>query len=265
MMVVMQLTKTYLAHLPAEVLSRFHFVESRSATAILNATSPRALEDIVEVLTDFSLTVEKIAMPGGNKSVIAKELDDAFRVRGWREAKFEQTLETRLTISAWKGSSIRPQPEAPAPTVNEYGGHKIDNVLGRAALDVEWNPKDGNLDRDFGNFASLHDGGVIDVGVIITRDGEKFPSFAHQLIAEVKRLTPVDDSPWSKRVHEKLAAKPYKTSTTSNFQRLVTRIERGDGRGCPILAIGIGPETYTPPSAGLEAEVRRLHETWNLP
>ena len=33
-----------------------------------------------------------------------------------------------------------------------------------AVVDVEWNPKDGNLDRDFGNYTTLHDTGLIDVG-----------------------------------------------------------------------------------------------------
>lgn len=253
----MQLTDTWRDVFPPDILERFAFAESRSASAIARATSPRAVEDLVEALRAFELTVEKIATPGGNKSVVAKELDEAFRIRGWREARYDQTLTTSLTVSNWGGPSIRDAPPAPTPTTNEYGGHKIDNVLGRAAVDVEWNPKDGNLDRDFGNYSSLHDGGAIDVGVILTRDGTEFPAFAHDLIARVKKLTLDDGSDWSRRM-AKLADEPYKTSTTSNFQRLVTRIERGDGRGCPILAIGITTRAFTHPVDGLEAEVARL-------
>lgn len=253
----MQLTETWRDVFPTDVLDRYVFAESRSASAVARATTPRAVDDLIEVLRAFELTVEKIATPGGNKSVVAKELDDSFRVRGWREARYDQTLTTSLTVSRWEGPSIREAPPTPAPTTNEYGGHKIDNVLGRAAIDIEWNPKDGNLDRDFGNYASLHDGGVIDVGVILTRDGAEFPAFAHDLIARVKELTLNDNSDWSRRIG-KLANEPYKTSTTSNFQRLVTRVERGDGRGCPILAIGITTRAFTPPYDGLEAEVARL-------
>ena len=37
---------------------------------------------------------------------------------------------------------------------------------------------------------------------------------------------------------------PLGTSTTSNFEKLVNRIERGDGGGCPILAIAITTKAY---------------------
>ncbi|WP_205409713.1 BglII/BstYI family type II restriction endonuclease [Pseudothauera hydrothermalis] len=35
-------------------------------------------------------------------------------------------------------------------------GYLIDNVKGSVALDVEWNAKDGNLDRDFGAYRAWH-------------------------------------------------------------------------------------------------------------
>ena len=51
--------------------------------------------------------------------------------------------------------------------VNE--GYKVDNVKGRVALDVEWNAKDGNLDRDVGAYRALYDAGLIDGAVVLTR------------------------------------------------------------------------------------------------
>ena len=48
-------------------------------------------------------------------------------------------------------------------------GYKVDNFKGRVALDLEWNAKDGNLDRDIGAYRALYDAGFIDVGVIVTR------------------------------------------------------------------------------------------------
>jgi hypothetical protein len=40
-------------------------------------------------------------------------------------------------------------------------GYKVDNVKGRIALDVEWNAKDGNLDRDIGAYRALYDAGLM--------------------------------------------------------------------------------------------------------
>ena len=139
-----------------------------------------------------------------------------------------------------------------------YGGHKVDNVLGRAALDVEWNPKDGNLDRDLANYVSLHEGGVIDVGVIVTRSGDTLRGMVRDLVADVKS---VDCSPeevdWAERMRN-LADDPLGTTTTANFEKLVPRLERGDGRGCPVLAIAITDRTYTHPTGTTTEEVHRL-------
>lgn len=46
-------------------------------------------------------------------------------------------------------------------------GYKVDNVKGRMALDIEWNAKDGNLDRDIGAYRALYDAGLIDGAVVI--------------------------------------------------------------------------------------------------
>lgn len=48
-------------------------------------------------------------------------------------------------------------------------GYKVDNVKGRVALDVEWNAKDGNLDRDVGAYRALYEAGIINGAAIITR------------------------------------------------------------------------------------------------
>lgn len=223
----------------------------------MRATTPAAFNDMVAVLEDFSLTIDMLTSPGGNKTVIAKELDTAFRMRGWREAKFDQDLTTRLTVYRWTES---PHPEVDEERVakNSYGGHKVDNVLGRAALDVEWNPKDGNLDRDLSNYVSLHEGGIIDVGVIVTRVGDDLRYMVRNLIAQVKSVDiPASNTAWHERMR-KLASDPLGTSTTSNFGKLVPRIERGDGRGCPILAIALTTRTYQPPTGSIEDEVRQL-------
>lgn len=236
---------------------RYDICETRNAAAILKTTSPAAFADMVDVLESFNLTVDKLTTPGGSKSVVAKELDESFRVKGFREARFDQSLTTRLTVFRWTGSPDPSEKQHVIETSNEYGGHKVDNVRGRAALDVEWNPKDGNLDRDLGNYVSLYEGGIIDVGVIITRMGDDFRHLVRDLIAEVKAVNVPNNPLWAERMR-KLANDPYGTSTTSNFGKLVPRLERGDGRGCPILAIAVTDRCLVMPKDSVHAEVHRL-------
>lgn len=253
----MELTESWREVLPDEVIDRYVVAETRNAAAVMKATTPDAFEDMVQVLTNFRLTLDKITTPGGSKSVIAKELDDTFRAKGWREARFDQELTTTLTVFRWTDAA-EPEQTEKRVSKNAYGGHKIDNVLGRAVLDVEWNPKDGNLDRDLANYVSLHDGGVIDVGVILTRSGTaSMREFFRDYVKQVKAVKVANDFPaWHKRMG-KLPDDPIGTSTTANFGKLKPRIERGDGRGCPILAIGVTEKSFTAPDSVVD-EVQRL-------
>ncbi|GEE01433.1 hypothetical protein nbrc107696_18790 [Gordonia spumicola] len=251
----MQLTESWRDMFPQSVLDRYEFRETRNASRVMHTLEPKAFDDLVEVLDGFWLTMDKLTTPGGNKTVIAAELDDLFRVRGWREGQYDQDLITRLTLTPWPTGQER---HKVIETSNSYGGHKIDNVLGRAAVDVEWNPKDGNLDRDLNNFVNLYEGGVIDTGVILTRVADDLRYFVRDLIAETKAVqVPEHCTAWRERMR-KLSKDPMGTSTTSNFGKLVPRLERGDGRGCPILAIAITKKCYVPPTGTLDAEVRRL-------
>ena len=257
----MELTESWKEMFPEGVQEKYLFAETRNAARILRYTSPEAFDDLVSVLENFELTLVKLAQPGGNKGPIPKELDDSFRERGWREAKFEQDLTTRLTLRGWKDAEA---PELREPQVrestNHYGGHWVDNVKDRAVVDVEWNPKDGNLDRDFGNYVSLYEGGVIDAGVLLVRDGgDEFRSESRELIEQLKAIQLGDEFvEWNRRIG-KLAKDPYGTSTTANFVQLKNRVARGDGRGCPILGIGIPWSMFAVPDS-VEDEAKRVAE-----
>lgn len=103
-------------------------------------------------------------------------------------------------------------------SVVENKGYKVDNFKGRLALDIEWNAKDGNLDRDLGAYRALYDLALIDAAILITRTQDDLRQLAVKL------------EPSSKK---------FATTTTTNLDKLVPRLQRGDGGGCPILAIAI--------------------------
>ena len=48
----------------------------------------------------------------------------------------------------------------------------VDNRKGRVLVDIEWNAKDGNLDRDLAAYRAWHEAGLIDAAMIITKHRE---------------------------------------------------------------------------------------------
>lgn len=242
--------------MPASLLSRYAFIETRNAAATFKASHPDLFDDMVRVLDGFRFDVERIVRPGGNKHFISAELDEAFRVTGWREAKFQQELITDLVLNPYRPAGETQKEHR--RTTSTYQGHQIDNVKGRVGLDVEWNPKDGNLDRDFSNFRNLYDAGVLDLGILVVRRELGMRDLWQATIAEARKMNDasVTSTEWSERLR-KTPANPLGTATTSNFEKLIPRVARGDGGGCPILAIAITTACYREPD-DLRAEIQRV-------
>jgi hypothetical protein len=136
--------------IPAEILSRFEVFDWRNGLVVLANANPDEWRDISCVLSEFSLGRSDIEVGGGNKSPIAKRLDEALSALGWMEKKFD----TKIVVDN---------------VARETPTHAVDCFRGRVALEVEWNNKDPFFDRDLNNFRLLYDLGVIDVGVIVTR------------------------------------------------------------------------------------------------
>lgn len=253
----MELTESWRAEsCLSGVVKRFDIIETRNAAAMFNASNPELLLEMAHVLDGFCFDVERIVRGGGSKHFISAELDEAFRVSGWREAKFKQNLTTELILNPY-----RPAGESAKEirlSESEYEGHQIDNVKGRVGLDVEWNPKDGNLDRDFSNFRNLYDAGVLDLGILLVRRETGMRSLWSDTISRAKELHEENfvSAAWEERLN-KTPEDPLGTSTTSNFEKLMTRVRRGDGGGCPILAIAITTRCYEPPE-DLDAEIQRV-------
>jgi hypothetical protein len=223
------LTTSFLESFPDHTQGRYEFYETRNAAGIIATTNPLRFSQLIEVLNGFSLLTSDLVESGGNESKLAARLNTAFREQGWREARVDQII--RL--------SLQKQPYRPAgetkpvvvDTETTSTGYKVDNFVDRVALDVEWNAKDGNLDRDLGAYRSLYDAGLIDGAVIITRT-----------VDDLRRL--------GARLGERAGMPPEKaklilaTSTTTNTTKLVPKLTRGDSGGCPILVVAICERTW---------------------
>jgi hypothetical protein len=222
----MEETYSYKQHCLDSVLEKYEFCEVRNAAAILASTNKSAWDEIMEVLCSFELGREDILGEGGNKSDVAARLDEAFRRAGWREGRVDTLISLKVQVSPYKrvGETVTTVTES----IVENKGYKVDNFKGRIALDVEWNAKDGNLDRDVGAYRALYDAALIDVGVIITRTQEDLRALAIELNAESSK---------------------FATTTTTNLGKLKPRLTRGDSGGCPILAVAISARTCGPAAA----------------
>jgi hypothetical protein len=216
------LTDSYLRAFPEDVLDRYEMREVRNAAAVMAHTNPAEFGELVEVLRGFRLTREDILSPGKNEGQIAKRLNAAFRGGGWREGRHDTQITSLLRLMPYK-----PDGET-KPTVTEKvvfnEGYKVDNVKGEVALDVEWNAKDGNLDRDVSAYRALYDSGIIAAGVVLTRT-----------ITDLRELG------------QRLGRPNFlATTTTTNLEKLEPRLTRGDAGGCPLLAIAITSRCYEP-------------------
>lgn len=219
----MDLTESYKAIVPGHILERFDWAETRNAAAILQATNGLLLGEVIAVLSDMRLLRGDLVDAGGQKSNMAARLDLAFRERGWREAKVDTEFRLQASLTPYRPAGEK-KPSI-ATTETRSSGYKVDNLKGRVALDVEWNAKDGNLDRDLAAYRQLYANDVIDAAVLITRTFEDMRELARQLEPGTTK---------------------FNTSTTTHLGKLVPRLKRGDAGGCPVLAVAITARGYAP-------------------
>lgn len=219
----MDLTDSYLQVIPEDIRQRYDFSETRNAAKVLAATNPDEFNEVITVLREFKLSAADITVPGGSKSTVALRLDEEFRKLGWRESRHDTTLKSVLKIMPYRPAGER----APRMIEKEIfsEGYKVDNVKGRLALDVEWHAKDGNLDRDVGAYRALYEAGIIDAGIIITRKHDAIRALAIRL----------------------QRPEGFKTTTTTNLEKLEPRLARGDAGGCPVLAVAITDRCFVSP------------------
>ncbi len=218
----MDLTASYQSVVPGPLLERFEWREVRNAASIASATNSDEWNDIVTVLSEFELSLVELMMPGGNKSGLTGRLESAFKDRGWRESRLDTEITLTTQRRPYRAAGETKTERVTSSVANQ--GYLVDGFKGRIALDVEWNAKDGNLDRDIGTYRAMYEAGFLDAGVIITRTQDDL------------RAAALDYEPTTTK---------FDTTTTTNLDKLVPRLTRGDAGGCPVLAVAICARTLS--------------------
>ena len=215
--------------LPNVARNHWDFMETNSASAVLKSVCPREWADIVAVLSNYRLKPNSWLSPGGNRGDVAAQIDGAFSELGWREARLD--LKTTGYLFDKDGYQIDEM------NAVYQEGYLVDNLKGRVALDVEWNAKDGNIDRDLASYRSWHEAGLISAGVIITKDRKPLLDLARRLWANYQSTLP--EGSRSSKLPVDLS-----TSTTTSFDKFQLRVRRGVMGTCPVLIVGANQSTW---------------------
>lgn len=204
-------------------------METSSAAAVLRSVCPNEWADITSVLEQFALDPPRWLKAGGNRGDIAKEIDRMFAQLGWREIRVDIHSEGILYTKAGMEAGRLP--------VVKQEGYLVDNFKGRVALDVEWNAKDGNLDRDLSAYRAWHEAGVISAAVLITQDRLSLKALAEEIWGRHQDALPAEDR--NPRLPIDLG-----TSTTTNLEKAALRVRRGVMGTCPLLVVAATRSTW---------------------
>lgn len=226
-----------------DLAGRYSVTSYRGAAVILERRAPEELAAIRQVLDAFTISEREIRMPGGNEMAATHRFGELAARAGFHtQVRIEADLNVRLRSGT--GPTAR---EIDRILREDYiHNHLVDFWRGRVAFDYEWNSKDQTYDRDLYAFRSFFEAGVIDVGVIVTRElsNEYFKSLGPALDRQGR--------PTDKTVAAKFGA------STTGTHKLISRIGAGRSGGCPVLAVGILPGNVTDGSVETAADQGRL-------
>lgn len=250
----MALTNSFEKHIPEDIRQRYVFAETRDAAGVLAAACPEEWSELLDFLREFKLHTTSLMLPGGSKSKVVEDLEGLFYAHGWEETRIDSerilyrvpkksgekkpvklegpkgvansTLE-RLQIS-------KSQPHVSVETLFQEG-YLVDALKGKMAVDIEWNAKDGNLDRDISAYRAWYDFEQIVGAVLITKDLDSCRELLNQICHDFEAKHP--------KAKGKMPV-DLGTTTTTSIQKARERIKRGDAGGCPVLVIGITKNTW---------------------
>jgi len=148
---------------------------------------------------------------------------------GWREMRLDLVTQGILISKGGKEEGRLP--------AQYQEGYLVDNFKGRVVVDIEWNAKDGNLDRDLSAYRSWHEAGVISAAVLITQDRVKLKELAERLWVDYQDAQP--EGMRNAKLPIDLA-----TSTTTNLEKAELRVKRGVMGTCPLLVVAATPNTW---------------------
>ncbi len=237
------------SHFPALTSLHFDLTSTYHADSILVGDFAGVFRELDVSIGSIRIPILEVVQGGGGEAKVTKRLRNRLNELGWTKWNFQ--IDKRVDGKSTYATS-----------------HEVDHVRfyeeGTLALEIEWNNKDPFFDRDLDNFHRLHSDGAISVGIIVTRGS----SFQESILNLVERFASENDiqtyddldaiglTPTKRQIADiekarkhgavefgkawaiRLVADKFASSTT-HWNKLVDRLNRGVGSPCPIVAIGI--------------------------
>lgn len=210
--------------------NRYSIASYRSAAAVLSQRAPNELKAILKVLDKFTISEAEIRKPGGNRMTATTRFSELASAEGFHQ---EVRIEADLLIKLKEGKGKKAKEIDRILREDYIHNHLVDFWQGRVAFDYEWNSKDQTYDRDLYAFRSFFEAGVIDVGVIVTRE------LSHEYFQSLGKCLDENGQETDKSVADKFGA------STTGTHKLISRIAAGRSGGCPVLVFGILPANIT--------------------
>jgi hypothetical protein len=207
--------------LPPGITDKYETYNYNNAIEILHEVFPEEYGELMNAFINLDLRVKDVRVGGGNESSIPKKINNLLRPLEWQEVKITGDLLVKIIRRHSTSESKHSTSEIDFKIKNYINGHNIDYVKGKVAFDMEWNSKDQTFDRDLYAFRTFFECGIIEVGIILTRSES-----LNEMFRELNIL------------------KKYGSSTTW-MGKLLPRLDGRRHGGCPILAMGITPKTFT--------------------
>lgn len=196
----------------------------RNASRILATACQNDFAELLNVLSAFRIKTEEFVKGGGNKSQIARNMEDMLNPLGWHETRVKGDLHIQKLITRKGEKTTRGASSELFLLRGFIDGHKVDFVKNRIAFDLEWNSKDQTFDRDLYAARTFYECGIISAAVLLTRSALLAPVFAE--------------------IQNRVEIKDFKSkfgASTTWMGKLKYRLDAGRGGGCPVLALGIKP------------------------
>jgi len=211
--------------LPKDLTKKYVFYDHNHAGLVFMTYHIEEYNELCSTLRDYEVTIDDLTTLGGSESSLPKKFSNLMMSNnGWAD---EVTLKSIINVQVTK------RKENVTHIIDEFekehGTHKLDFFKNRIGIDYEWNSKDQTFDRDLYAFRTFHELGIIDLGIIVTRD-YKMQDF---LVNSSLTYKSADGS-------SKLLKHKYGASTTW-MGKLLPRLEAGRSGGCPILVVGMTP------------------------
>ena len=217
--------------LPTNLHSRYSAASYRGAAQLLSQRATGELGAVLRVLEKFWITETEIRSPGGSETVFTQRFREFAKQEGFAH---EVHIQADLIVKLLQGRGKNPVEIDRILREDYVHNHFVDFWMGRIAFDYEWNSKDQTYDRDLYAIRSFFEIGIIDAGIIVTRDldNEFFKSLGKALDKHGNET--------DRDVSAKFGA------STTGMAKLITRIAAGRSGGCPVLAVGILPGNIIP-------------------